>query len=773
MAKRKVSRTRKPANRRSVLRNTDSLIAEAVQASQSGYSKQAAQICKSLISAGTQNPIPFHLLGVIMHQAGRLDTAVKLLFQAIEIAPGYNEADGDLGAILFELERYEEAVIFYTKKLTDSPADIPAWMNLGNTNRSLGRPDEAIRCYKEALRLDPRLAGAYVNIGVINREQGDPERALEYQRCALSINPNLAQAHSNIGKAFMDTNHVQNAHDAFQQASKLEPTEINHLISLSNCCLRMGYFTDAITAINKATDLQPENPTLWFQLGVAHQAAGQTETAINFLEQASVLNPSCADTLSNLGYCYFKMDRLEDSQEACLQAISYNAECADAYINLGNVQRELGRLEEAISSYEKALVIQPSCVSAYSNILLTLHALPSSTPSGILAAHIKWDKVHGLPVDSIVKVHANLKDPKKRLKLGFVSADLGYHPVGYFTIGFFENYDRKKFNITVYSGRLPDAMTERFKTNASHWVDIGGMNDTALSAKIVDDEIDILFDLSGHTTNNRLATFARKPAPIQISWSGYPGTTGLSAMDFLVSDPRHTPSEDHSYYREKMITLPDSFICYSPPEHAPDVSPPPSEANGFFTFGCFSNPSKINTELLLIWAQLMKVIPKSRLLMIYKNLNAPENHARISSVLSAAGIEPSRILIEGRQEPIEFMKNYGRVDVAFDSFPYSGGVTTCEALWMGVPVISYPGDTFASRHAFSLLTAAGLDNFIIENKLHFIDKVRTLTDGSNRLSSIRSSLRAKIASSALCDPQKYTRNLERALIKAWRDWCLY
>ncbi|MDD9877902.1 MAG: tetratricopeptide repeat protein, partial [Magnetovibrio sp.] len=471
--------------------------------------------------------------------------------------------------------------------------------------------------------------------------------------------PDLAAAWSEVGAAFFRAHDTASAAEAFQTA----------------------------------VDLDPENAEAWFNLGNVRESSGRSEDAIECYRRATDIRPAFVKAHNNLGFVLNGLDRLDDAVLSYEAALREDPNNTDALTNMGNAWREQGNLDAALEHYEKALETDPACANAHGNILLTEHARPGATPAGILARHLEWDARHGAPLQQSWPDHGNRADPDRRLKVGLVSADFGRHPVGYFTIGFFENHDPTELELTGYCGRSPDPMTERFIKAAGHWVDIRGMTDADLAERVRADGIDILFDLSGHTTNHRLACFARKPAPVQISWSGYPGTTGLRAMDYLVSDSVHTAAGDDDAHAERLIRMPASFISYTAPDGVPDVGPLPRLENGLVTFGCFSNPAKINADLLARWARIMRRLPDSRLVMTYQHLDAAENRRRIQETLAGHGIDASRVEIGGRRDPMELISGYNGIDIAFDTHPYSGGATTCEAIWMGVPVLTLPGST--------------------------------------------------------------------------------
>jgi predicted O-linked N-acetylglucosamine transferase (SPINDLY family) len=328
-----------------------------------------------------------------------------------------------------------------------------------------------------------------------------------------------------------------------------------------------------------------------------------------------------------------------------------------------------------------------------------------------------------------------------------------------------EALDRERLHVTCYSDNAhTDPMTKRIKAACGAWTEVHGRSDDELAQIVLHDEVDVLVDLAGHTARHRLLAFARRPAPVQVTWMGYVGTSGLETMDVLLSDRFHTPLGEDQYYSEEIVRLPDGYVCYAPPENAPPVAELPASALERFTFGCFNNPAKISDEAIVLWAAVLTQLPDSRLLLKYSTLDSQGAATHLTHRLAAHGIERHRLILEGPAPHPEFLGRYNAVDLALDTFPYSGGLTTCEALWMGVPVITLPGPTFAGRHAQSHLTNAGLAGLVAATPQQYLDIAARLAADRQRLSGLRRSLRDQVAQSPLCDSQRFARALERALL---------
>jgi predicted O-linked N-acetylglucosamine transferase (SPINDLY family) len=357
------------------------------------------------------------------------------------------------------------------------------------------------------------------------------------------------------------------------------------------------------------------------------------------------------------------------------------------------------------------------------------------------------------------------------LRLGLVSADLGRHPVGYFLLRAVEHLDPHQAAVVCYSNRVHhDDLTARFRATASAWHEVAGWSDERLAEQIRADHIDLLFDLAGHTFRNRLLVFARKPAPVQLSWLGYVGTTGLAATDYLLADRYHVPPAAEPHYRERVLRLPNGYACYEPPAYAPPVGPLPAQQPGAVTFGCFNNPAKLNAEVIAVWARLLARLPRARLVLKYKGLDDPAMARRLTERFASHRVGPGRVECRGQSPHTELLAAYHGIDVALDPFPYSGGLTTCEALWMGVPVLTCPGETFAGRHSLSHLSNVGLTETVVRDHDEYVELGVALAHDLPRLADLRARLRGQMAASPLCDGPRFAAHLMQVLRKAWQQW---
>jgi protein O-GlcNAc transferase len=462
----------------------------------------------------------------------------------------------------------------------------------------------------------------------------------------------------------------------------------------------------------------------------------------------------------------------EEAVEAYRQALAIKPDHNVACINLGCLFNLHGRLDEAVDVYRKFLALDPADAVVHSNLLLCLNYHPQLRPEELYREHVHWDLQHGRPGSAKAVSFPNTPLPDRVLRIGYLSPDLGQHPVGFFLASVLPTHDRERFHITCYSCRsVEDDYTVRLRESSDRWRAVKGVDDDSLATMIREDEIDILIDLSGHTNGNRLTMFAQKPAPVQMTWAGYVGTTGLGAIDYLISDRIESPQGAERFCSEKILRLPNGYLCYQPPAYAPEVAALPLLGNGFVTFGSFNNTAKVNREVVALWARLLREMPSARLVLKYKGYEHPEVQGRYLAMFAEEGIEAGRIDLSGAVPHHQLLQCYNGIDIALDPFPYSGGLTTMEALWMGVPVITLGGERFCSRHSMSHLTNVGVTELIADEEDGYIRIARQLAEEPKRLQALRASLRERMASSPLCDGAGFTRDLEGAFREAWRDWC--
>jgi protein O-GlcNAc transferase len=665
-------------------------------------------------------------LGNSLQALGKPAEALAAHQRATVLKPGYAEAHHGMGAALAELDRTEEAISAYRRSLQHKENSPETYNNLGVALKNGGWPEGAAAAYRRALELKPDYAEAHTNLGNVLREQGQLDEAAACHRRALQVKPDCAEFLNNLGAALQEQNKLEEALDCFRRAAELKPDFAEAYDRLAKALKDRGQFDEAIACQRRVVEIKPGDANAYNNLGIALKDAAQLSAAIAYYRRAIELDPNMAE----------------------------------AHNNLGSALKDLGKLDEALPCYRRALELRPDFADVHSNWLFTLHYRPGITLAELADAHAEFERRHAAPLRANWPMHRPRGKAAARLRLGFVSPDFCTHPVGIFSIRAVENLDPAEVEIVCYNDRgISDPLTERFQAAASVWRETLGWSHERLAACIRDDEIDILFDLAGHTARNRLLAFARKPAPIQISWIGNEGTTGLSAIDFVLADRYMAPQAAEAHYREKVLRMPDSYVCYDPPQDAPPVSELPALRVGHVTFGSCNNLAKINAQVVVAWSEILRRVPGSRLLLKYRGLEDDQMRAHYLGLFTAQGIAPERLEIEGWTPLTELLAAHDRIDVALDPFPFAGGVTTCNSIWMGVPVVTWPGETFASRHSLSYLSVAGLTESIAAGRDEYIEIASRLAGDLTRLAKIRSGLREQVASSPLCDGKRFAEQL--------------
>ncbi|MDD4888740.1 MAG: tetratricopeptide repeat protein [Phycisphaerae bacterium] len=507
-------------------------------------------------------------------------------------------------------------------------------------------------------------------------------------------------------------------------------------------------------------------------IAFAHQQAGRLDVAEDIYRRIVDAEPAHAAATNNLGNVIREQGRLSQAVDYYRRALELRPDWAELQYNLGNTLKDLGQVEAACECFRLAAEMKHDLPEAFDDLLHVLQYREGVTRRDLAADHAEYERRFAAPLRATRKPHESTRDPNRPLRLGFVSADFARHPVGYLLIRTLENLDRVQCSVTCYSTRrTPDSMTARFQATADVWRPVADLSDDQLAEQIRADGIDILFDLGGHFAGNRLLTFARNPAPIQVTWAGYVGTTGLSAMDYLLADRWEVPPGAEADYCERVLRMPDGYVCFDPPTEAPPIGPLPALENGRVTFGSFNNPAKVTPAVIATWSAILRRLPGARLLLKYRGLDNAAVSGRLRAVFAEQGIEPQRVEFAGWSEHAELLAAYNRVDLALDTFPYSGGLTTCEALWMGVPVVTYPGETFAGRHSLSHLSNVGLTETIARDLEEYVGMAVSLAGDLPRLAALRAGLRQRVAASPLCDGSRFARNLLELLRGVWREWC--
>lgn len=739
-------------------------------ASQVGRHDVAVVFISKAITLKNNDPAMHSNLGNALKGLGRLEEAIESYRRAIGLRPDFADPHCNLGVAFKAQNKPNEAAAAYRRALAIKPDYVEAHNNLGNLLREEGRLDDALESYRRAIALRPDFADAHSNLGSALADRDELDEAMKSYRRALALNPGFADAHKSLGDALNKQGAIDEAAASYQTALSLNPGFAEAHNNFGVTLKDRGRFAEAVVAYRQALALKPDYVDAHNNLGNVFRDEGKLDEAAASFRQALAIKPDHIAALSNLGTTLGEQAKFDEAIEVFARALRTNPDFAEAHNNLANVFKHQGRLDEALASYERVLTLRPDYAAAHSNLLMTQHYSDRLSSADLLAAAHRFGEAFNQKAAGAI--FANERSPSRRLRVGYISGDFQQHPVGFLFARVLEAHDRTGFEIFCYANSPNvDDVTHRLRKAAHHWRSIVGLSDAGAAAMIQHDGVDILIDLSGHTAKNRLLLFARRAAPVQASWLGYFGTTGLREMDYLLMDGAAAPPGEERWFSEAVVRLPYGRFCYAPPDYAPDPADPPSLSRGYVTFGSFNNVAKIGPGVIKLWAEVLQATPQSRLLLKWKSFDDARVRGRFVDAFRAAGIAEERLELRGFSRHRDMLAQYGDIDVALDPFPFGGGLTSCEALWMGVPVVTLPGDRPASRQTVGFLGVVGLAHCAARTVAEYVACATGLAAEPNRLVTLRHRLRSRMTASALCDGALFTPTLEAALREMWGRWC--
>ena len=671
--------------------------------------------------------------GVQLQKLGRMGEAEQAFRAAIAHNPRHADALHLLGLMFLQAGHGQQAADLIGKAAAIDPRSPQFRNNLGSALRAAGRKAEAEACFRQALSLRPDYPRALINLGRLLTEAGKSSEAIACLRRAIALAPNDLEALAGLAFLVQGQGALAEAADLYRRAAEIAPGNADIHENIAGLLIAQGRASEGADAFRRAVELKPTGER-WSRL------AGILETEVRFTEAAEVYR----------------------------RAIACEPDLALPHNGLGNVLAAVGDLDGAIPAYRESIRLSPDYFEARSNLIMTMHSHPDVSAADLLAE----TRAYAARVEPRAKpVFANPRDPERRLRVGYVSADFREHPVGVFLDRVLPAHDPARIEAVLYSDtRFPDDQTARLRAHAG-WREIIHLPHADAARMIAGDGVDILIDLAGHTGYNRLPMFAARAAPVQAAWLGYFGTTGLSAIDHILADAIVLPPGEEPLFTEAPQQLDAPYLCWSPPQLAMPVGPLPALANGYVTFGCFNNRSKISTAAIAAWARILTAVEGSRLFLKWLSLGDAGCVRAVVQAFAAHGIGADRLILEGFSDRAGGLAAYNRVDIALDPFPFGGCTTTADTLWMGVPVVTRAGDRWSGRMSQTILTSVGLEDWVAPDVEAYVATAVRLAGDLAALAPVRAGLRRRLEASPFCDGQAFALRLDAAYRSMWRQWC--
>jgi protein O-GlcNAc transferase len=706
------------------------------------------------------------------HQAGDGERAETKAGDAIEIWPEFSDAHHFRGILAIQRGAADVAEACFRDAARLDPERAPFHHSLGNVLRTRGALDEAAAAYGRALELDPDNRGSLRALVWTHRLAKRYDDAAGLQERLVALEPDSVEAHEALALIRQDQGRSEEAVEGLRAVIARDAGRPAAHLGLGFALEALGRADEAIESYQAGVQLKPDMAHGWHLLGNAYQGLNRLAEAVPCYEKALALDPDLPRSHYNLGVARRGLRDLAGALAGYRRALDLDPAYAEAHNGLAVALKDQGRVEASLEHLERALALKPDYIDAHSNLLFFRHYRAESDPVAVLGAHRAWAARHATGIAT--RPHDNVPDPERVLRVGYVSPDLRRHSVAFFVEPLLAAHDRTAVEPVCYADvAQPDGVSDRLRELCPAWRDIHGLDDIAAADLVREDRIDILVDLAGHTARHRLRLFAHAPAPVQASWLGYPDTTGLAKVDYRLTDATADPPGDADrWHSEKLIRLANGFLCYRPPADAPAVAPPPSAASGAVTFGSFNTLAKLSPELLDAWALLLARLPEARLVIKTEALDDPAVCKDLLESLAGRGVTAERVALRGFEEQLaDHLDRYREIDIALDSTPYTGTTTTCEALWMGVPVVTLAGTRHVGRVGASLLGRLGLDELVADSLEGYVETAAALAGDPARLAKLRDGMRERMRASPLIDEAGFAASIEAAFRDMWRAWC--
>lgn len=741
----------------------DDLLDQATARHRAGDLPEARRLYQDFLQRAPHDPVALFRSGLLELHDGRPQAALALIDQAVAGAPQVARHHVGRGQALQALYQWEEAAASYRRALKLEPASAEALFALGLCLQQCRQTAEAVWAYQQALALRPDDASALSNLGVALQDLGRQDEAVASLRAAAVLEPQNASHGLNLGIAQCRQRDFSAADEVLQQLERRHPELPEAAFNRGIALQGLGRPRDAIERYRHALALRPDYADALNNLGNVHRELGEFGLAAAAYEAALSVQPDLIPALNNAACLLRTLGRIEEAEDMLRRALQQDSRHAVLYDSLGSVLKDAGETDAAIECFRASLALDPTSATTHSNLAYAL-SFQSFDAQPILDECRRWNERFASGLRPLARHVPD--DGRRRLRIGYVSADFREHCQTLFTWPLLSHHDHTAFEIFCYASvERPDDFTRRLAGAADVWRDARHADDAALAQLIAGDGIDILVDLTMHMANGRPLTFARKPAPVQVAWLAYPGTTGLDAMDYRLTDPRLDPPDAEQAYSERSVWLPDSFWCYDPLADPPAVGALPALARGHVTFGCLNNACKLSDAAVNLWSAVLHAVPDSRLLLMI-----PEGRyaARLLGRFAAHHIDPGRIRCVPFRPRADYLQTYQEIDIGLDTLPYNGHTTSLDSLWMGVPVVSRTGRTCVGRGGSSQLHQVGLAELAVDSDAAFTEAAVTLAGNLPGLSRLRGELRARLEASPLMDAARFARNIEAAYRSMWQ-----
>jgi predicted O-linked N-acetylglucosamine transferase (SPINDLY family) len=746
---------------------TEELLQTATDHHRAGRFAEARRLYGQVLARAPAHALALYRSGLLELQDGHADAALALVEQAAAADAAEPRYQFVLGQARQTLRRWDEAIAAYRSAVHLQADFLDAWNGLGICLQMRRQFAQAAAAYRRALGLDPANAGVMANLGTVLREAGALPEAVQLLRAAAELEPAVASHRVNLGIAYWNQGDFAAAEQTLSESLARAPDDPDAAFNLGNALHALGRPREAIERYRLSAALRPGFVDALINLGNVLAEIGESAAGLAAYDAALDARPDSVAALNNAGCLLRTLGRIDDAQIRLQHALELDPGNAVLHDSLGNVYKDAGDLDAAIASFRKSLELDPGAAATHSNLAYAL-SFQSPDPGPILEECLRWNERFAAALPRRAH-HGAHETAERRLRVGYVSPDFRDHCQSLFTIPLLAAHDHAAFEIVCYSlGKRPDDHTRRIAGYADAWRDARALADEPLCRLIGEDRIDILVDLTMHMAGGRPRVFARKPAPIQIAWLAYPGTTGIGAMDYRLSDPRLDPDGFDDHYSERTLRLPDSFWCYDPLTEGLEVNALPAFERPGPTLGCLNNPCKLTDHTLRLWSGVMRGLPTARLLL----LAPPGRHRhRLSRRLETHGIAADRVEFRSFRPRADYLRSYHDIDLGLDTFPYNGHTTSLDSLWMGVPVVSRVGRTCVGRAGLSQLHALDLVELAAESDQAFVEIAVALGRDLERLAMLRRELRARLARSALMDAPRFARHVEHLYRSAWRSYC--